>query len=322
MDEANRQSLSIVVPVKDESESLPELHRRISTVMSECGLEDYTILMVDDGSTDDSWSIMKTLAETDPDHFQALRLRRNFGKATALAAAFDQCRGDIVITMDADLQDEPGEIPRFIERINAGYDLVSGWKEHRRDPLQRKLASRLFNRVTARLTGVDLSDFNCGFKAYRKEVINGLNLYGDMHRYIPVLAHAQGFRIAELSVQHNPRRHGRSRYGLERYGRGLLDLFAVLMTTRFLKRPGHLFGGLGLLAGVAGFTILGYMAVLWFLGLGPIGTRPLFFVGLLAVILSLQLLSIGLLGELITHQTDTGEREHLIAARIGTHPSP
>lgn len=247
---------------------------------------------------------MQSLASDDSGRVKAIRLRRNFGKAAALSIGFRACTGDIVFTMDADLQDDPSEIPRFIEKLDDGYDVVSGWKENRKDPISKTLPSKLFNKATAVLSGISLRDFNCGFKAYRREVLEGIRLYGELHRYIPVLASDLGFKIGEIPVKHHARQHGVSKYGWERYARGLLDLLTVLATTRYLQKPGHLFGGIGLASGLIGGGILFYLTMLWFLGVGPIGTRPLFFLGILLVILSIQMISLGLVAELLTRHLE------------------
>jgi len=293
--------ISFVIPVKDEAGSLEALNQRIHAVMAKLPRYRFEIVFVDDGSRDRSWEIMRSLARRQPETVKALRLRRNFGKAFALAMGFEASGGDIVFTLDADLQDDPEEIPAFLEKLEQGYDLVSGWKQKRQDPLSKTLPSKLFNKVTAWLSGVPLHDFNCGFKAYRREVLQNIRIYGELHRYVPVLAHDMGFRIGEIPVRHHPRIHGSSKYGWERYARGFLDLLTVLATTRYRHKPGHLFGGLGLVFGLLGGIILAYLAILWFSGMGPIGNRPLFFVGILLVILSIQLISVGLLAELITH---------------------
>jgi glycosyltransferase involved in cell wall biosynthesis len=219
--------------------------------------------------------------------------------------------------MDADLQDDPSEIPKFLEKIEQGYDVVSGWKSNRQDPLSKTLPSKLFNKMTAKLTGIPLHDFNCGFKAYRKEVLDGIKIYGELHRYIPVLAQELGYTNTEVSVKHNKREFGVSKYGWERYTRGLVDLLTVLATTRYLTKPGHLFGGLGVGAGLSGTLILGYLGILWFMGLGPIGTRPLFFIGILLVILSIQMISLGVLAELITRHNDSGPTDNVISEKQG-----
>ena len=308
--------LSFVVPAKDEQATLAELFRRVQDVAFSEG-HDLQVVFVDDGSSDGTWQEMTSLAAQFPELVCAVRLRRNFGKATALATGFRECRGEIVFTIDADLQDDPAEVPRFLSKLAEGYDVVSCWKEERQDPLCKTLPSKLFNRVTARLSGLGLHDFNCGFKAYRREVLDRIRLYGELHRYVPVLAHDLGYRVGEIPVAHHARRHGASKYGMERYARGLVDLITVLATTRYLQKPGHLFGGLGLTAGLVGGLILTYLAILWLLGEGPIGTRPLFFVGILLVILSIQLISLGVVAELLNRHTDTRTSEMVVAERVG-----
>ncbi len=309
------RKLSVVVPTKDEENTLEPLYLGIASATEGLGSE-LEVIFVDDGSRDRSWAVMQQLAAGHP-QVHALRLRRNFGKAIALAAGFQEAGGDVVITMDADLQDDPQEIPRFLSKLAEGYDVVSGWKANRQDPPSKTLPSRLFNRVIARVSGIPLHDFNCGFKAYRREAIEDIRLYGELHRYIPVLAHDLGFRIGELPVRHHPRRHGVSKYGWERYARGFLDLLTVLVTTRYLQKPAHLFGGLGLVSGILGGLALTYLAVLWFLKLGPIGTRPLLFAGILLVILSAQMLSLGMLAEIINRHADSRPPRSVVAARAG-----
>jgi len=264
---------------------------------------------VDDGSTDGSFAALTRLHNA-KDNVRVVRLRRNFGKAAALAAGFTQARGDIVVTIDADLQDDPAEIPRLLAKLDEGFDLVSGWKAHRRDALSRRALSRIFNWVTSRVSGLRLHDMNCGLKAYRAEVVKELRLYGELHRFIPVLAHYRGHRIAELPVNHRPREHGRSRYGVERYLRGFLDLLTVSFIGRYRHRPLHLFGGLGLGLGAIGFAILVYLTVLK-IGGHAIGERPLLTLGVLLLVVGLQFFSLGLISELITsmHEERTGPRE-------------
>ena len=260
------ETLSFVIPVKDEEATLCDLANGIFEVVEKMPVHyEAEIIFIDDGSTDRSWDIMTELVKEFKGKVFALRFRRNFGKAIALEAGFRKAKGDIVFTMDADLQDDPVEIPAFLEKLKSGFDMVSGWKRNRQDPSSKTLPSRLFNKVTAFVTGISLHDFNCGYKAYRREVISSVRLYGELHRYIPVLAHDAGFRVGEIEVRHHPRLHGVSKYGWERYARGLLDLFTVLATTRWLQKPGHLFGGVGLLSGVLGFSVLLYLTILWFL---------------------------------------------------------
>jgi len=310
--------LSFVIPVKDESQTLEALAQGISDTLQQVDKNiRFEIIFIDDGSTDNSWAEMSRLAEKYSGTIKAIKLRRNFGKAFALSAGFSECQGEIVFTMDADLQDDPTEIPKFLAKIEEGYDVVSGWKNDRQDPLSKTLPSKLFNKITAKLTGISLHDFNCGFKAYKKEVLQGIKIYGELHRYIPVLAHELGFISSEVSVKHNKREFGVSKYGWERYARGLIDLLTVLATTRYLKKPGHLFGGLGVLMGFVGSVILGYLGVLWLTTDVPIGTRPLFSVGILMVILSIQMVSLGVLAELITRHNAPGPTDSAVADKRG-----
>ncbi|OQK16723.1 glycosyl transferase family 2 [Methyloprofundus sedimenti] len=310
--------LSFVIPVKDEVQTLAGLYQGISDALKQRDKDlRFEVIFIDDGSTDGSWAEMTRLTEQYPDAIKAIKLRRNFGKAFALSTGFSESKGDIIFTMDADLQDDPAEIPKFLDKIAEGYDVVSGWKSNRQDPLSKTLPSKFFNKITAKLTGVSLHDFNCGFKAYKKEVLEGIKIYGELHRYIPVLAHELGFISAEVSIKHNKREFGVSKYGWERYARGLLDLLTVLATTRYLKKPGHLFGGLGVLSGIVGTIILSYLGILWLIDDSPIGTRPLFAVGILMVILSIQMISIGVLAELITRHSDSGPSDSAIADKRG-----
>lgn len=293
-----RRVVSFVIPVKDEEDSLNELTDRIVEAMrSECPGDDFEILFIDDGSSDGSWSVMQTISQRLPGAVNAIRFRRNMGKALALEAGFRSCRGDVVFTMDADLQDDPKEIPRFLQMLEQGFDLVSGWKRTRHDPLSKTLPSKLFNGVTAKLTGIKLNDFNCGFKCYRREVVDRIRLYGEMHRYIPVLAADLGYRVGEIEVEHHPRIHGKSKYGWERYVRGFIDLLTVLATTHWLVKPGHLFGGIGVLLGLVGGASLAYLFLIWLVGVEPIGGRPLLTFGVLTTVASLQMLSLGVIAE-------------------------
>jgi glycosyltransferase involved in cell wall biosynthesis len=315
--EAEAVSLSVVVPAKDEEESLPILVQGIVDTCAGAGLPLNEIVLVDDGSRDGTWAAMTRLAETSP-VVRAIRLRRNFGKATALSAGIASATGTVVITMDADLQDDPKEIPRFVELIRSGNDVVSGWKEKRNDPLSKTLPSRLFNWVTARTSGVPLHDFNCGFKAYRREVFDTVELYGELHRYVPVLAHALGYRVAELSVLHHARRFGVSKYGVARFLRGFLDLLTVMMITRYAYRPGHLFGGFGTVFFILGGGILAYLSALKLVTGASIGERPLLLFGVMVVIIGIQLLLFGLLAELVISRTPRAvETDDLVRSRAG-----
>lgn len=287
----------MVVPGLNEGESLRELSRRIFEALDAHGIS-VELLFIDDGSTDDSWQIIRSLRAEDP-RVKGVRLRKNFGKAMALAAGFARSLGEIIITMDADLQDDPADLPAFIEKIEAGLDVVVGWKVTRLDPANRLILSRIFNGTVRLTTGVKLHDMNCGFKAYRREVIRTLPLYGDLFRFIPAFAAWEGFRVAEVPVKHHARKYGRSRYGLERIMRGFFDLMSVLFLTRYSRKPMHLFGLIGLLLTAVGVATEGYLTVLWFLG-HKIGDRPLLLLGALEIILGIQFFSMGFLGEFIT----------------------
>lgn len=302
------------MPVRNEAPSLDALVRELASVLPEVD-RDWEIVIVDDGSTDETWSVLTRLHD-EVDGLRVVRLRRNFGKATALDAGFSETRGDVVVTMDGDGQDDPVEIPRLLAKLDEGYDVVSGWKAKRRDPLTRRLLSKVFNRVTGWISGVRLHDMNCGLKAYRGEVARGLRLYGELHRYIPVLAHQDGYRVTELPVRHRAREHGRSRYGMERYLRGFLDLLTVTFMGRYSHRPLHLFGGLGLLLGAIGSVILTYLAVVKVTG-SAIGQRPLLTLGVLLVVVGLQFFSLGLVGELLTsHHADRARERPRERSRI------
>jgi glycosyltransferase involved in cell wall biosynthesis len=291
--------ISVVVPVHDEERTVALLYDELQAALEPLD-QSWETVFVDDGSTDGSFAALTRLHSAH-DNVRVVRLRRNFGKAAALAAGFAQSQGDIVVTIDADLQDDPAEIPKLLAKLDEGFDLVSGWKKDRRDPLSRRAPSKIFNWVTGRVSGLRLHDLNCGLKAYRADVLRGLRLYGELHRFIPVLAQYRGYRIAELPVNHRPREHGRSRYGLERYVRGFLDLLTVSFIGRYRHRPLHLFGGLGLVLGFLGFIVLAYLTALKIDG-HAIGQRPLLILGVLLVVVGLQFFSLGLISELITSQ--------------------
>ena len=289
--------ISVVVPVFNEERSVALLYEELQAALDPLD-EPWEALYVDDGSTDDTFGALTRL-HARSDNVRVIRLRRNFGKAAALAAGFAQASGESIVTIDGDLQDDPAEIPRLLAKLAEGFDLVSGWKTRRRDPITRRVPSRLFNWTASRIAGVRLHDMNCGLKAYRAEVVHGLTLYGELHRFIPVLAHERGYRVGELPVNHRPREHGRSRYGLERYLRGFLDLLTVTFIGRYRQRPLHLFGGLGLGLALVGFVILVYLTIVKLAG-HAIGERPLLTLGVLLVVVGLQFFSLGLLGELVT----------------------
>jgi glycosyltransferase involved in cell wall biosynthesis len=289
--------LSVVVPIYNEERSVALLYEELQAALDPLD-DEWEAVYVDDGSTDDSFGALTRL-HARAANVRVVRLRRNFGKAAALAAGFAQAQGDVVVTIDGDLQDDPAEIPRLLAKLEEGFDLVSGWKTHRRDPLTRRVPSKIFNWVAGRMSGLRLHDMNCGLKAYRDEVVRGLVLYGELHRFIPVLAYERGYRVAELPVNHRPREHGRSRYGVERYVRGFLDLLTVSFMGRYRHRPLHLFGGLGLVLGFVGFVVLVYLTVVKLLG-HAIGQRPLLTLGVLLVVVGLQFFSLGLISEMIT----------------------
>jgi len=291
--------ISVVVPVYDEELTLALLYEELEAALEPLE-RPWEAVFVDDGSADGSFAALTRLHAAHG-NVRVVRLRRNFGKAAALAAGFAQARGDVVVTIDADLQDVAAEIPRLLAKLDEGFDLVSGWKARRRDPWLRRALSKLFNVATSRISGLRLHDLNCGLKAYRADVLAGLRIYGELHRFLPVLAHYRGYRVAELAVAHRERAHGRSRYGPERYLRGFLDLLTVTFIGRYRHRPLHLFGGLGLLLGAAGVGVLAYLTVVKATG-EAIGHRPLLLLGVLLVVVGLQLFSLGLLSEMVTSQ--------------------
>jgi len=305
--------LSIVVPAFDEREALPGLIDEIAAACDPLDLE-WEVVIVDDGSTDGTTELVEEMAGGRP-QLRGVRLRRNFGKSAALAAGFEHTAGETVVTIDGDGQDDPADIPALLAELERGADLVSGWKRQRQDPLSRRLASRIFNTVTAWLTGVSMHDMNCGFKAYRGECARSLEVYGELHRYMPVLADQQGWRVGELPVNHRERRHGRSRFGLERYLRGALDLLTVVFIGRYQYRPLHLFGGIGLALTAVGVLISLYLTVLRFSG-ESIGDRPLLFLGVLLIVVGIQLLTFGLLAQMVVVARREGTGSGTDPARI------
>jgi glycosyltransferase involved in cell wall biosynthesis len=305
---AAEPTISVVAPAFDEERSVALLFDELQAALDPLDAP-WEVVFVDDGSRDGTFAALTRLHDAH-DNVRVVRLRRNFGKSAALAAGFEQARGDVVVTIDADLQDDPAEIPRLLAKLDEGFDLVSGWKSRRRDPWTRRVLSRIFNRLASVVSGVTLHDVNCGLKAYRAEVVHDLRIYGELHRFLPVLAHERGYRVAELPVNHRPRNHGRSRYGLERYLRGFLDLLTVSLVGRYRHRPLHLFGGVGLVLGAIGTLVLAYLTVLKVTG-EAIGHRPLLILGVLLVVVGLQLFSLGLLGEMIRslHEERAGQHE-------------
>ncbi len=297
--------VSIVIPLYNEEESLRELTQKLVSVLT--GMRtSYEIIFVDDGSTDGSFQVLKELHEENR-AIKVIRFRRNFGKSAALSVGFREARGKFVVTMDADLQDDPEEIPGLLQALDDRYDLISGWKKKRHDPVTKTVPSRFFNFVTRVMTGIPIHDFNCGLKAYRGEVVKELNVYGELHRYIPVLAHYAGYRVGEKVVQHHPRKYGHTKFGISRFFRGFLDLLTVLFTTRYIRRPLHLFGVWGMVSFLIGAAIDIYLSIEWALGTTSLSNRPLFLVGFLFIIIGIQFVSIGLLGEMITRQQRSDE---------------
>jgi len=303
--------ISLVIPVLNEEQSLKELHSQIREAIAGTGKR-YEIIFIDDGSTDGSYRVLRDLKKMDHRHIKIVRFRRNYGKSAALSVGFEKATGSIVVTMDSDLQDDPSEIPAMIRKMNEGFDLVSGWKKVRRDPLSKRIPSRFFNFVTGLLTGIRIHDFNCGLKVYKREVVKTVKLYGELHRYVPVLAHWEGFIIGETVVRHRARKFGKTKFGITRFWRGFLDLLTVLFTTRYFRKPLHLFGFWGLFSTIAGLTVVGYLTVLWFLGLTSLTNRPLFLGGIMMIIVGIQFISIGLLGEMISK---TKQSEDLYSIR-------
>lgn len=307
--------ISVVVPLLNEESSLVLLYRRLTEALDNLS-ESYELIFVDDGSTDSSFSALEQLHERD-DRVKVIQFRGNYGKAAALSAGFRNSRGDVIITLDADLQDQPEEIPRFLAKLEEGYDLVSGWKANRHDPISKVLPSRVFNVVTSLMTGIKLHDFNCGFKCYRREVIEEIEVYGELHRFFPALAKMAHFRVGEIVVEHSPRQYGKSKYGPARLSRVFIDFFTVMFLMKFRKKPGHLFGGAGLLASFIGICINLYIAYLR-LTFGNIQNRqPLLLLGILLMVMGTQFISIGLLGELITHTHARGRDEYRIRNKLG-----
>ncbi len=290
--------ISVVIPLYNEEESLKELHQQLRSTLGRMNIR-YELVFIDDGSTDRSIQVLRDLRRNDK-HIRIYRFRRNYGKSAALSVGFEKAQGNIVITMDADLQDDPAEIPALKRKLEEGYDLVSGWKKVRHDPITKTVPSRFFNFITSLMTGVRLHDINCGLKAYRKDVVKSVNVYGELHRYVPVLAHWEGFKVGELVVHHRARKFGKTKFGVGRFLKGFLDLLTVLFTTRYFRRPLHFFGPLGITAILAGVVIDAVLVVEWFQGITALTNRPLFLVGIMLIIVGIQFFSIGLLGEMIS----------------------
>lgn len=314
---ASSPDVSIVVPCYNEAESLPVLHKEISDSLEAADLQ-FEIIYVDDGSTDDTPSVLGRLHRAD-DRVELIRLGRNAGKAAALAAGFSHARGSVLCTLDADLQDDPSELPALVARVREGEsDLIVGWKKDRRDPWTKVIPSRIFNWMLRRVTPLRLHDINCGLKVLSAEVGKAAPLYGDLYRFLPAFAAAQGYTVSEAEVHHRPRKYGRSKYGAGRFLRGFLDLFTLLVLTRYQFRPLHLFGGTGLVFMLAGLVVLGLLTVRWFQG-DAIGHRPLLLLGALLFLTGLQGLAIGLIAEMIGHARVRSEGDVPLARRVISH---
>lgn len=308
------KSISLIVPLYNEEESVPELYREIAQAADQLDFPS-EFIFVDDGSRDASFDVLRRLQQSDP-RVKIISFRRNFGKSAALSAGFRLASGEYIVTLDADLQDLPSEIGNLLNRLLEGSDLVSGWKRHRQDPLSKRLPSKIFNFVTSWLTGVPLHDINCGLKAYRRQVIQEIKVYGEMHRFIPVLASYRGFRVSEVPVRHRARRYGKSKYGFGRLGGGFFDLLTVIMLARFNSKPLHIFGILGVLLLAVGSLIQGYLSVGWFFE-RYIEDRPLFMLGIMLLIIGVQFIFFGLLAEMIAYSSrredDYSIREVIVA---------
>jgi len=311
--------ISIVIPVYNEKDSLPSLFREISAVAAQEQL-DIEIVFIDDGSRDGSWEVIADLARRHA-HVHGIRFRRNFGKAAALSAGFQAVQGEIVLTLDADLQDDPAEIPRFLQKMMHNFDVVSGWKRIRHDPWHKVFPSRVFNAMVSWVTGVKLHDHNCGMKCYRREVFGEVRLYGELHRFIPVLAAARGYRVGEIEINHRARKFGHSKYGVRRFVKGFLDLMTVKFLTGFGQRPQHLLGTIGLCAFFAGFAGIAFLTLTWLWRLfepamfNPLHQRPLLIYSVGALLLGSQMMSVGFLAELITAYNSKDENSYSVAER-------
>jgi len=299
------KKLSVIIPLYNEEESLNPLTNEIRKALKPVDIA-YEIIFVDDGSSDNSLKVIKEICKTDK-RFRFLSFQKNYGKSAAMQMGFREATGDVVVTMDADLQDDPNEINNLLKKLEEGFDVVSGWKKKRYDPIIKKISSKFFNLVTRFISGVKIHDFNCGLKAYKKDVTENLRIYGELHRYIPILAKWQGYKISESIVQHHPRKYGSTKFGTSRFFKGFIDLFTVMFTTRYIRRPMHFFGFLGMLSFFIGIIVNGYLSYLWFIE-HNLSNRPMLFLGILLIIVGVQFFSVGLLGEmLVTNFKDDTE---------------
>lgn len=300
--------ISLVIPLFNEEESILPLINEIRKALKPLN-KSYEVIFIDDGSTDNSLKVIKDAQKTD-NRIKFISFRKNYGKSAALQVGFKAATGDAVITLDADLQDDPHEIPNLLKKLDEGFDLCSGWKKERFDPFIKKYSSRFFNFVTRLISGIKIHDFNCGLKAYRIEVVQNLSVYGELHRYVPVLAKWQGFSVTEIPVKHHPRRYGKTKFGISRFFKGFVDLITVTFVGRYIKRPMHFFGFMGAVAFIVGLVVNGYLTVEWLSG-KSLSNRPMLFLGMLLIIVGVQFFSMGLLGEMLVHQTQN-EREYVI----------
>lgn len=306
----DKDSLSIIIPLYNEEESLVPLTELIIKEVSST-FEYWEVIFIDDGSTDKSFEIIKNIIQKD-NRFKCISFRRNFGKSAALNAGFAHCMGKFVATMDADLQDDPKEFKQMKDILNNGYDLVSGWKKKRYDPITKTIPSKFFNYVTSKSSGIRLHDFNCGIKMYHNEVVKTLDVYGEMHRYLPALAHWNGFKVTECIVEHHKRQFGKSKFGLSRFIRGFLDLLTVIFTTRYMKRPMHFFGVWGTIFTLIGLAVFGFLSMEWLFGEVALSGRPLAWASLGLVIIGIQLFSIGIIGEMFVKQNQTKNNNNYV----------
>lgn len=313
--EKRQRKISIVIPAYNEEDSLKPLFIELRKVFNEMKDFEFEVIIVDDGSTDNSLKILNEIKRED-DRFKFISFQKNYGKSAALSVGFKYATGDLIVTMDADLQDDPHEIPNLVNKIDEGFDLVSGWKKVRFDPFIKKYTSRIFNFVTSLLTGIKIHDFNCGLKIYRKDVAHSIKVYGEMHRYLPVLAHWNGFRVGEIVVKHHPRRYGKTKFGTSRFLKGFLDLITILFTTRYLRRPLHFFGTLGFLLFLIGFAIDFYLAIEWAFYGKYLTNRPILWLGILLILLGVQTIAIGLIGEMIAHHAQRVEDYHIKVLKL------